>query len=29
MGDMITFSSIAFEFPIEMLYDGVGLETET
>ena len=29
MGDIITFSSIAFEFPIEMLYDSVGLETET
>jgi len=29
IGDIITFSSIAFEFPIEMLYDGVGLETET
>lgn len=28
-GDMITLSSIAFEFPIEMLYDSVGLETET
>jgi hypothetical protein len=26
---MITLSSIAFEFPIEMLYDSVGLETET
>ena len=29
IGDIITFSSIEFEFPIEMLYDGVGLETET
>ncbi|MFN7383673.1 MAG: Uma2 family endonuclease [Dolichospermum sp.] len=28
-GDMITLSSIAFEFPIEMLYDGVRLEIET
>ncbi|MDB9459498.1 Uma2 family endonuclease [Dolichospermum circinale CS-545/17] len=28
-GDMITLSSIAFEFPIEMLYDGVVWETET
>ena len=28
-GDMITLSSIAFEFPIEILYDSVGLETET
>jgi Uma2 family endonuclease len=28
-GDIITLSSIEFEFPIEMLYDGVGLETET
>lgn len=27
-GDIITLSSIEFEFPIEMLYDGVGLETE-
>ena len=28
-GDIVTLSSIEFEFPIEMLYDGVGLETET
>jgi Uma2 family endonuclease len=28
-GDIITLSSIEFEFPIEMLYDGVGLEIET
>jgi Uma2 family endonuclease len=27
-GDIITLSSIEFEFPIEMLYDGVGWETE-
>ena len=29
IGDIITFSSIAFEFPIEMLYDGIVWETET
>lgn len=28
-GDIVTLSSIEFEFSIEMLYDGVGLETET
>ncbi|MEA5528064.1 Uma2 family endonuclease [Dolichospermum sp. UHCC 0684] len=28
-GDIITLSSIEFEFPIEMLYDGVELEIET
>ena len=28
-GDIITLSSIEFEFPIEILYDGVGLEIET
>jgi Uma2 family endonuclease len=28
-GDIITLSSIEFEFPIKMLYDGVGLEIET
>ena len=28
-GDIITLSSIEFEFPIEMLYDSVGLEIET
>jgi Uma2 family endonuclease len=28
-GDLITLSSIEFEFPIEILYDGVGLEIET
>ncbi|MBK1989454.1 Uma2 family endonuclease [Sphaerospermopsis aphanizomenoides BCCUSP55] len=28
-GDMITLSSIEFEFPIEMLYENVALETET
>ncbi|AFZ57689.1 Uma2 family endonuclease [Anabaena cylindrica FACHB-243] len=27
-GDIITLSSIEFEFPIEMLYEGVGFETE-
>jgi Uma2 family endonuclease len=27
-GDTIIFSSIDFEFPIEMLYEGVALETE-
>ncbi len=27
-GDIITSSSIEFEFPIEMLYDGVVVETE-
>lgn len=27
-GDIITLSSIEFEFPIELLYEGVGLETE-
>jgi Uma2 family endonuclease len=27
-GDIITLSSIEFEFPIEMLYEGVGIETE-
>jgi Uma2 family endonuclease len=27
-GDTITLSSIEFEFPIELLYEGVGLETE-
>jgi Uma2 family endonuclease len=28
-GDIITLSSIEFEFPIELLYEGVELETET
>ncbi|AFZ24884.1 hypothetical protein Cylst_2685 [Cylindrospermum stagnale PCC 7417] len=27
-GDIITLSSIEFEFPIELLYEGVGLEIE-
>jgi Uma2 family endonuclease len=27
-GDVITLSSIEFEFPIELLYEGVALEPE-
>jgi hypothetical protein len=27
-GDIITLSSIEFEFPIELLYEGVVFETE-